>query len=143
MKYLLALGFLGMASAHTYERISSGYCEDSGYENVLDETECETEGEALAHPNGIAGDYITAGVWFGYPVGCMQKQDTSVIYLKPNLHNSDPEAGFPCGYNNYDCICRVPDPPAAGGGGGAGSEAGDCCAGCTPAQYIDAQCCQC
>lgn len=40
--------------------------------------------------------------------------------------------------------CVVPPPPAGGGEAESeGGAAGDCCPDCSPAQYIDAQCCQC
>lgn len=137
MKYLLALGFLGMASANTYVRINSGLCEDAGYEPIMDATECETEGIALAHPNGIAGTYQGTSQSYQYALGCFQSEIHSKIYLKPDYTpNSDESAENPpsdCGHGSYECICRV---PAAAGGCPSPAPS-------NPIDYINDQCCDC
>ena len=148
MKYLLALGFLGMANAHfvTIDG-SDGFdtCEDAGYLS-LNKTQCENDYKAYVDGSVPDVNYGSTS----HPSKCSIRTSNSYIYW--NSQVPDP-ATWGCsstyfaseGSNAYyDCVCWDPTPPDAGGAGSeAGGGGGDCCAGCTPAQYIDAQCCQC
>jgi hypothetical protein len=134
MKYLLALGFLGMAMGDQYVRVASGTCESNGYEIILDGDECETAALALPHPNGVTGTWKSVNSWGSYVQGCKQKvQDGH--QADGNIYVNTQETNHNCGYNNYDCVCKD---TAAGAAGGCPSPAPS-----NPIDYINDQCCDC
>ena len=157
MKYLLALGFLGTAMGQTYVQVSSGTCESNGYEAITDAAECETAGKSYVYTNW---DGTPNGRWTGsvndagYPSNCLPVPNTAEYFeshTTPHTFFNTNDNNHECDESSYRaCLCRV---PAGGGGyggnaqtntpGGGGSCDPSTCTGCTPAEYINAQCCQC
>ena len=142
MKYLLALGFLGTAMGQTanYVFVDEGYREDyhQGYPvltydndgNGADAAACAEfcKNDATPAPGGSIVGFLH--LWNYNPKTCY------CTYIK----YSDSTAPI-LGEDFYNTYEFTEDPPAQT------DTPGSCdpstCTGCTPADYINAQCCNC
>lgn len=155
MKYLLALGFLGMAMGDQYVRVDGNACtganvltpectcEGMGYETITDTDECLAAGATQPFVDGTSPD-LSNVVWgsINHNSGTLQpgcNHGGAPHSYKMYFATQTSEPGGHCTQFNNEgmhCICKVP--AAAGAAGGDA-----CAAAANPAEYIDAQCCDC
>ena len=119
MKYLLALGLLGMANAQTYQLVDSGHCEDQGYQSLTSIDECQEAATA-------------AQVAYGYDLGVTTTDGGCYLHPDGKYYFNTNTNNFECSNTNeyLPCVCLVP--PAT-----------ECTNPSSAAAYIDAQCCDC
>ena len=123
MKYLLALGLLGMANAQTFQHVDSGFCDDetNNLAVIASAEACQEAAEAGGY--GFYDGYWTST---GTAYGCYFHPPPNAYYfnsLNVNQECSNTNEDFPC-------VCLVP--PAT-----------ECTNPSSAAAYIDAQGCDC